>query len=312
MALAVERRTRMGSCVHGRWYEMLKLIRTLLAHGLLCSAIVAALASGSLAKGAIGCATPALAFRFDDIQDHWLSNAQKAVIELFAQHDLPLTLGIIGGFFGEDRSLVETIKLHKARVEIANHGLYAKNDGGGKSILLSQSSNQTREQIEQSNNKIEALLGVKPDLYIPHKNQFNDDVLQALELLDFHYISSACSRHIVKPITCEDDCGYLDEGICTAPDLHGLIHLPVGASTQWEPTPGKGSASPEKVLDEIRRSTDRYGFAVVMLHPQDFVGPNKSLDAHSLGALSELLSQVRDADRHKVVTLSQVSGSCDP
>ncbi len=156
------------------------------------------------------------------------------------------------------------------------------------------------------------MLGVVPKVFIPHRNQFDADVLQALSSLEFRYISSACSWHIDRGSVCEDTCGYRGERSCRELDRHGLIHVPVGASTQWEPSPGKGYAAPEDVLAEIRRSTDQYGFAVVMLHPQDFVRSGKSVDPGALGALEELLSRIRAGEKHTVVTLSRVSGPCEP
>ena len=85
----------------------------------------------------------------------------------------------------------------------------------------------------------------------------------------------------------------------------------MGASTRWEPAPGKGSAAPATVLDEIQRSTDKYGFAVVMLHPQDFAWSNKRINRGALAALKDLLSELEDAGTHRVVTLSQVSLPCE-
>lgn len=149
-------------------------------------------------------------------------------------------------------------------------------------------------------------------MFIPHKNQFDDEVLATLKALRFEYISSACSWHIEKPFTCEDPCGSLDQPTCKEPDRYGLVHIPVGASTQWEPAPGKGSAAPAAVLDEIQRSTRKYGFAVVMLHPQDFVWSNKRINRRALAALKDLLSELEKAGTYRVVTLSQVSLPCEP
>jgi hypothetical protein len=79
----------------------------------------------------------------------------------------------------------------------------------------------------------------------------------------------------------------------------------VGAS------PGKDRQT-QRSAGEIRRSTDHYGFAVVMLHPQDFVRSGKRVDPRAVGALKELLSRIQAGEEHKVVKLSQVSGSCEP
>ncbi len=277
---------------------------------LVLTALLSVLHLGAHASAAPVCSKPNVAFRLDDIQDHWLSNSQKAVIRLFSEDRLPLTLGIIGGFFGEDRALVNEIKARLEHIEIANHGFHAKNSRDGKSILLSQSTDLIERQIRASSEKIENLLGVPPTVFIPHKNQFDSDVMEALSSLRFGYISSACYWHLDRSSVCEDPCGYSGQKSCTHPDHYGLVHLPVGASTQWEPSPGKGSAEPGAVLAEIRMATAEYGFAVVMLHPQDFVRPDKSLAPSALAALDDLLSRLRVGENYNVVPLSQVSRAC--
>jgi peptidoglycan/xylan/chitin deacetylase (PgdA/CDA1 family) len=183
-------------------------------------------------------------FRLDDVQDHWLSNAQRAVIRLFAEEGLPLTLGVIGGFFGEDHALVHTIRSRLGQIEIANHGFHAKDDRNAKSVLLSLSKTAIEHQIRSSGRRIEEMLGVTPKVFIPHRNQFDSDVLQALSSLGFISISSACSWHLDRSSDCEDTCGYPGERSCREPDRlrpytrAGRRLYPVGAFT-W-----KGSGGP--------------------------------------------------------------------
>lgn len=51
-----------------------------------------------------------VAFRLDDIQDYWISTSQQAVMGLFQQQNLPLTIGIIGNYFGADASMVNFVQ----------------------------------------------------------------------------------------------------------------------------------------------------------------------------------------------------------
>jgi peptidoglycan/xylan/chitin deacetylase (PgdA/CDA1 family) len=165
-------------------------VMSLRIKALVLTAFMAALEFGAPASAAPLCPTPKLAFRLDDVQDHWLSNAQRAVIRLFAEEGLPLTLGVIGGFFGEDHALVHTIRSRLGQIEIANHGFHAKDDRNAKSVLLSLSKTAIEHQIRSSGRRIEEMLGVTPKVFIPHRNQFDSDVLQALSSLEF-------SLHIV-------------------------------------------------------------------------------------------------------------------
>ena len=41
-----------------------------------------------------------LAFRLDDIQEFWLVSTQKAVMQTFADQNVPLSVGIVSQAFG--------------------------------------------------------------------------------------------------------------------------------------------------------------------------------------------------------------------
>jgi peptidoglycan/xylan/chitin deacetylase (PgdA/CDA1 family) len=258
-----------------------------------------------------GCTPPLLAFRLDDVQDWWISTAQKAVIQVFLKHDVPLTLAVIGGFIGEDTDLIKLIKTNSQKLEIANHGLHAKNASDGRSVVLTQEPAVTGEEIKRSNEKIIRTLGNRPNLYIPHQNQFNPSLLRILSELGFSHISSYCTWHLGKS-ECEDSCGYHDgtTNSCREPDRFGLIHVPAGASTQWKPRVGKVFRDPVNVLQEIRKSTDKYGFAVIMIHPQDFVHSDGKVASEALRALDDLLSILKAEGRYKAVNMSEVASSC--
>jgi hypothetical protein len=256
------------------------------------------------------CGRPKLAFRLDDVQDWWLSEAQRAVIELFSAHSVPVTLGIIGGFIGEDTALLSVIRANLNLVEIANHGFHAKNDGTGQSALLSQDPSLTFEELDRANRRIEALFARRPEVFIPHQNQFNPSLLRTLSRLNFRYISSACLWHLDAAFPCEDPCGYGGSIPCQQPSEFGLVHLPAGASTEWEPQVGKAFDDTLHVQAQIGSSLDRYGFAVMMIHPQDFVLPDEGIDVHALASLNKLLQALKDSGVAKPSRLSEVARTC--
>lgn len=51
-----------------------------------------------------------VAFRLDDIQDYYVVLHQKAVIDVFKEFDIPLTIGVIGYYFGQDVDIVNYVK----------------------------------------------------------------------------------------------------------------------------------------------------------------------------------------------------------
>ena len=252
-----------------------------------------------------------IAFRFDDVQDGWLSDVQQAVIELFAKEDLKLSLGVVGGHIGKDDKLVNLIRSKQDIISIANHGLHAKNAADGYSLLLTQPPEITREELSQAGKNLSKLFDQSPKTYIPHQNEFNDNLQQLMSELGFTHISSACRRHI-NLYDCMDECSYdkLDPP-CGVADDYNLIHVPSGASTQWQPATGRGMSPVSQVLDEIDKSIDKYCFAVVMLHPQDFATADEILDQKQLQSLVNLLRKIKSApDRFEVVWLEQIERRC--
>lgn len=252
-----------------------------------------------------------VAFRFDDVQDNWLSSTQQAVIELFARHELKLTLGVVGGYIGNDEPLMELIRSKRDILSIANHGLHAKNDAQGYSLLLTQSAEITQQELSEAKGKLSKLFDRSPVTYIPHQNEFNSSVLEAAGGLGFTHISSACRRHLNLE-DCPDDCAYsATSSTCGRPDAYNLIHIPSGASTQWEPAAGKGMAPVGTVLEEIQKSIETYCFAVVMLHPQDFATANERPDQKQLESLDALLRKIKSRpDTFNVVWLREVEPRC--
>jgi hypothetical protein len=51
-----------------------------------------------------------VAFRLDDIQDHYLREVQIELMEVFERRGLDLTVGVIGNYFGDDPVMVSYVK----------------------------------------------------------------------------------------------------------------------------------------------------------------------------------------------------------
>jgi hypothetical protein len=65
-------------------------------------------------------------FRLDDIQDYYLTNAQQSIINMFQEFKIPLTIGVIGNHFGQDKGMVNFIAEKESDTNwemlITNHG----------------------------------------------------------------------------------------------------------------------------------------------------------------------------------------------
>ena len=127
-------------------------------------------------------------FRLDDIQDYWLSNNQQIIINTFRNRSLPLTLGVIGNYFGTDGTLVQAISNGLSDptfpLEIANHG-YNHEDFTKFTY---------EEQLALLQNAIAKTKGVFPAVtinsFIPPYNAWNNDTLEALSAVNITFMSS--------------------------------------------------------------------------------------------------------------------------
>lgn len=192
-----------------------------------------------------------VAFRLDDIQDYWLNDVQIEVMEIFDKKNLPLTIGIIGNQFGEDPKIFSYVNQSTSKnlFEIANHGWnhenFTKFDREIQSLL-----------IKQTNNKLEQMFGIRPSVFIPPYNEFNNDTIYAMKKNHItHFSSSTTSSTPPFPLANSQ-----------------LYHFPEASHT-GELAPSSTLFVPvnhKQTLSQIQQSISDYGFAVVMMHPQDF------------------------------------------
>ncbi|MCV0400054.1 MAG: polysaccharide deacetylase family protein [Nitrosarchaeum sp.] len=192
-----------------------------------------------------------VAFRLDDIQDYFITDVQMALIETFQKNNVELTIGIIANNIGRDMDMTDFLSniSDKPGIEFANHGWdnepITQFDTVGQEMLLLK-----------SNNKIASLFGVKPTVFIPPQNSYNDETIAALTSLGFTHLSSE-----------------LD--FTTPPfPLSGqtLYHFPETAFTgklNEDRTRFVGLGS-NTTFEQMKESISEHGFAVITLHPQEF------------------------------------------
>lgn len=205
-----------------------------------------------------------VAFRLDDVQDSWLTNAQVEIMKLFKNKTSALTIGIIGDEFEKNGRLVSSYVKERmanknnsngtAEIEIANHSW--KHENFSKLTAVKQS-----DSIRTTNEKIKNIFGKLPTVFIPPFNEFNNDTIGALHENKMRYFT-ADTAHALSysvypndtiynfPKTAETgDCMICGEGVMNA-SWYGLPH--------------------EKTFYQINRSLSKYGFAVVMMHATEY------------------------------------------
>lgn len=192
-----------------------------------------------------------VAFRLDDIQDYWLTDVQIEIMETFAKKNLSLTIGIIGNEIGDDPKIVSYLNqtIHKNRLEIANHGWnhedFTEYDKDTQSLLL-----------KQTNKKLQQVFGVAPSVFIPPYNEFDNNTLSAMKENYITHFSSSMTLS-EPPFPMENSQLYNFPEAAHTGELASSSTLFVAVEHKL-------------TLSQIQKSISDYGFAVVMMHPQDF------------------------------------------
>jgi peptidoglycan/xylan/chitin deacetylase (PgdA/CDA1 family) len=233
-----------------------------------------------------------VAFRLDDIQDYWLNDVQIEIMETFDKKNLPLTIGIIGNEIGEDQEIVSYINqtILKNRLEIANHGWnhedFTEFDKETQSLLF-----------KQTNKKLQQVFGVTPSVFIPPYNEFDNNTISAMkENYITHFSSSVTLSESPFPLTNSQ-----------------LYNFPEAAYTgELSPSSTLFVAIEHKLtLSQIQKSISDYGFAVVMMHPQDFSimengDHSNKINWNQIRELELLLDRIQIQGLH-VVPISKIN-----
>lgn len=239
-----------------------------------------------------------VAFRLDDIQDYFLNGAQIDILNVFAQKQSSLTIGIIANVFGDDPKLVSLIKDMLANgnfdLEIANHSWTHR-------IMTALTKDQQADDFAKSNKKIHDVLGVTPTTFIPPENLYNDDTIAILKQNNFTQISSHTSTS-KAPLFQKSSLYYFPAATQTS--------ILDRQEANWK------VQSIDKVLDGINESLFNYGYAVVMMHPHEFstysdgVYQNK-VNQTQVQQLGLLIDKVKSQGL-KIVTIDEINSFDKP
>jgi peptidoglycan/xylan/chitin deacetylase (PgdA/CDA1 family) len=218
----------------------------------------------------------------DDIQDYWLNSAQVAVMNLFLSKNQSLSLGSIMHLVGNDSKIVDKIKegFHKGLFELDLHGWDHIN-------YTKLNEQQQRDSLSKANAKMERLFGTKSIVSIPPYGIFNNDTLKAMGQLGIKIISSGPpeenrfdqNRSIFvangskATIAHANNKGRINEST-TIYHLPATIFFKDFQDNKWVKIPLKD------IIGNVTRNIGVYGYAVIVLHPQEFA---KSVNATTFG-----------------------------
>jgi len=235
----------------------------------------------------VGC--NCVAFRLDDIQDYWITPAMNMIIQTFITRNLQLSIGIIANEYGTDPYITGVVNtaVTNPNIEVMSHGW---NHEDFSTFTLAQQITL----LTESKNKIHSLLGRNITDFMPPFNSIDSNTYLALIATGFTQLCSEVSQDLPP-------YGY------TYP---GLLRTPIGAQTAAVDAAGQYVGIPHTdTMAQIATQMQAYGYAAVMMHPQEFSplvneAPQNGINATMQTELGLLLNAVQAAG----YTMTTVSG----
>ncbi|MFC1933420.1 polysaccharide deacetylase family protein [Chloroflexota bacterium] len=193
---------------------------------------------------------PVLVMRVDDIQDFAFREAQLFLLNQSMINYVPLSLAVITGMFGEDREVVQTVKLAvRLGSDVAVHGWKHED-------LAKLSFREQVALLSQSRSRIKEILDFDTTVLVPPMFSFNEDTMVAMHEEGYNIISTFVD--------------YSESGLISSViSLPATIELSDYSNGTWN------MKSLDLIEAEISRSIQKYGFAVIVTHPQEFIADGK-------------------------------------
>jgi peptidoglycan/xylan/chitin deacetylase (PgdA/CDA1 family) len=225
-------------------------------------------------------------FRMDDVHDNFIDEAQAAAMNLFVLKNQPLTLGLIMSDIGNDITISQHIAkgVEKGLFELGLHGWdhvdYTK-----------LSEVHQKDSLKKANDKMQRLYGTTSNIFITPYGKFSDETINSMSQLGIKILSAATFS--------ESDFDN-NNSVFNANNYNrnaaSVFHVPsmtVFKSNEANKKPIKIPIY--QILSDVDSNIKRYGYAVIVFHPQDFVKTDQNrklsnnLDQKELNDLSNLI-----------------------
>jgi len=267
------------------------------------TSIVYAISSPENATNVRSCSC--VAFRLDDVEDYPYSSPLIAVMEVFREKNIDLTIGIVGKNINADNKQVYYYIKHRldnsstnngndsgADIEIANHSWEHER-------FLNLTFHQQINSIRKTNEKIKDLFGFTPTLFIPPYDELNNDTILAMLENNIRFVSA----------------DERDSSISSNHLNNTIYHLPETAETGCDCRVTKGyfwqGIDHEETLRQIKTSMKQNGFAIVVMHPMEYSLEHDStifqnaLDSKQIRELEFLIEKIKLEGFH-IVTVGNI------
>ncbi|TRZ79869.1 MAG: hypothetical protein D4R90_02835 [Nitrosopumilales archaeon] len=230
-------------------------------------------------------------FRLDNVQDYWLDNVQAKVIDTFYKNNASLTIGIIGGDFGSDTKLKESIK-PKVQSGVIDVGI----NGWNFEDFTTSNETQQAQLLQYSKNKISEIFGIAPSVFIPPYGKFNNDTFYAMMDNRIYFISG--NLESLNPPSGANKIYYYPPTVFT------------GTSSQGNTTK---SITNDMILADIQKNVKAKGYAMVTINFQDYAQNNGTVkinmpDSEKILKLQSLIDDIRN-NGYRIVTVKEISNT---
>jgi len=222
---------------------------------------------------------PFIVIRVDDIQDFAFRDAQLFLLKHSAETNLPLSLAVIAGMFGQDADILDAVQLAVASgCEVGVHGWEHEN-------LANLSMKEQMTILFQAKSRIKELLGVDTQLLIPPMFGFDNNTISAMYEESYTIISTCADLHEPSSIS----------GIKNIP---ATVELSTLLNDIWQ------MKSIDTISAEVEKSIELYGYAAIVTHPQEFIS-NGQINQTARESYINLLAKL--SETHQFTTFEKLN-----
>jgi peptidoglycan/xylan/chitin deacetylase (PgdA/CDA1 family)/3D (Asp-Asp-Asp) domain-containing protein len=212
-------------------------------------------------------------FRMDDIQDYWLESGQITPMDIFLSKNQSLSLGLIMNSTGNDSKIINKVKdgfdrgLFELALHVYNHVDYTN-----------LTEEEQRKSLEMANAKLDSIFGIKTLIFIAPDGTFNNDTIKAMEQNGINVLGSAVYSENAfdggKSIFNASNISKIRSNMTTDKQQQqqpSVFHVPESVSFE-DYKDGKWiKNSINSLIGNVTNYINKYGYAVIVIHPQDFV-----------------------------------------
>jgi peptidoglycan/xylan/chitin deacetylase (PgdA/CDA1 family)/3D (Asp-Asp-Asp) domain-containing protein len=234
-------------------------------------------------------------FRLDDVQDYYLNSVQMAQMDLFMSKNQSLSLGVIMNGIGNDSKVIN--KVHEGEQK----GLFELALHGWNHVDYTKLSEQEQKAtLIKANEKMQRLFGHTSKIFITPLETFNNDTIKAMSQIGLRILSAGPSAENSFD---QNESVFTTDRKINANEIkqtsaETVYHLPTTITYkdfqngEWIKIPFR------EILSIVDNNIQKYGYAVIVLHPQDLakMDKNKTLtnvvDVNETKDLSNLIDSL--------------------